>query len=86
MVVLLVVFVDHFCDLINPVVNRGEQTDSAYIGSVAALAIELGFIAACVAFVLIVYFCYYTPKYKKRLKTNPQFQQRMTQNFEVLDG
>lgn len=76
-VILFVLFVYHYYDVINKA-----TTGSAHL---VAAFVELFFVIVLVAVSLIIYFAYYKPKYIKRLKYNPEIQQKLDKEFVVID-
>jgi hypothetical protein len=82
---LAVVFVYHFYDPIQAIFS-GLQSGKDMLHNIVKLCVELAFLLACSLFVVIVYFVYYVPKYKKRIKTNPKTQQAKNYEFRILDG
>jgi hypothetical protein len=85
LLILTVVFVYHFYDPLQKIFS-GTLTGNKLMEKIIAMCVELGFLLACSLFIVIVYFVYYVPKYKKRIKTNPKIQQKMNYEFRILDG
>jgi uncharacterized membrane protein len=79
---LVVVAADHFYELFhNAFTKSANQTKN-----IVAMCLELGFFAACIIFVVTVYFGYYNKKYRARLSADPKIQKALNYEFRVLDG
>ncbi len=80
MVFLAFVVVYHYYNLISTVAVAHPTRPK-----IIAVVIELFFISAVVAIAITIYFTYYRKKYRARLKTNPEVQERLNYEFRVVD-
>jgi hypothetical protein len=82
---LIVVAADHFIDLFQHAFDK-TVSHTEHIKNLVGMCLELGFLAACGIFIIVVYFGYYNKKYRARLSSQPKLQNTLNYEFRVLDG